>query len=310
MDKTQTAQPAQSTIDGLNTMSQHHQTALAAISSIAPPQPHVPVPQHRQVPLIAPAQPRVNRLMVPANPQMQMQQMRLIAPMQHQSHVYTASLTSNAIFRGRKKRSGKWSNEEEAYADLLIELFEKGLIDEQNGCTLRSCLSRRLHCLPMRISKKYAGKGIGKAVYLSKNVNAGFDSAVVQRNMTRLREAEMTFMSVVYPELNLVRRARPVWRDRELYGTYCIHFVCFYKFKIENYAGTHFFPGTFTFSHFLPQLDVYFTAANTLLTISFDIFRLNFLHWFRRLCFLLSLSHNPMDPTCTYTHKLAVLPLL
>jgi hypothetical protein len=204
MHETQTAQPAQSRIDGLNTISQHHQTALAAISSTAPPQPLVP--QHRQVPLIAPAQPRVYQLMVPANPQMQMQQMqqmRLMAPMQHQSHDYTASLTSAAIFRGRKKRSGKWTNEEEAYADLLIELFEKGLIDEQNGCTLRSCLSRRLHCLPMRISKKYAGKGIGKAVYLSKNMNAGFDSARFQRNMARLREAEMTFLKVVHPELNV-----------------------------------------------------------------------------------------------------------
>ena len=66
------------------------------------------------------------------------------------------------FFRNRKLRSGKWTAEEEAYTDLLIELFEKGHIDEKNGCTLRSYLSRKLHCAPMRISKKYAGKGIGK----------------------------------------------------------------------------------------------------------------------------------------------------
>jgi hypothetical protein len=76
------------------------------------------------------------------------------------------------IFRNRPLRSGKWTEEEEEYADLLIELFEKGqILEEKNGCTLRSFLSRKLHCAPMRISKKYAGKGIGKMVFLSKTNN-------------------------------------------------------------------------------------------------------------------------------------------
>jgi hypothetical protein len=76
------------------------------------------------------------------------------------------------IFRNRQLRSGKWTEEEEEYADLLIELFEKGqILEEKNGCTLRSFLSRKLHCAPMRISKKYAGKGIGKMVFLSKTHN-------------------------------------------------------------------------------------------------------------------------------------------
>ena len=43
--------------------------------------------------------------------------------------------------------------------DLLIEFFDNGLLAEcDNGVTLRSFLSRKLHCSPMRISKKYAGK--------------------------------------------------------------------------------------------------------------------------------------------------------
>lgn len=63
------------------------------------------------------------------------------------------------VFSNLKLRSGKWIPEEEQYADLLIELFEKGLIMEcDNGATLRSFLSRKLHCAPMRVSKKYAGK--------------------------------------------------------------------------------------------------------------------------------------------------------
>ena len=52
---------------------------------------------------------------------------------------------------------------------MLIEEFEKGtILDCENGCTLRAYLSRKLHCAPMRISKKYAGKSIGKHVFLSR----------------------------------------------------------------------------------------------------------------------------------------------
>ena len=63
----------------------------------------------------------------------------------------------------------KHTQEEEHYANALIEEFEKGtIIDCENGCTLRSYLSRKLNCAPMRISKKYAGKSIGKHVFLSR----------------------------------------------------------------------------------------------------------------------------------------------
>ena len=59
--------------------------------------------------------------------------------------------------------------EEERFANALIEEFEKGtILDCENGCTLRAYLSRKLHCAPMRISKKYAGKSIGKHVFLSR----------------------------------------------------------------------------------------------------------------------------------------------
>jgi len=69
-----------------------------------------------------------------------------------------------------KLRRGKWTLEEESYANRLIEEFENGtLLDCENGCTLRAFLSRKLHCAPMRISKKFAGKSIGKHVFLSRN---------------------------------------------------------------------------------------------------------------------------------------------
>lgn len=38
----------------------------------------------------------------------------------------------------------------------------------ENGATLRLYLARKLHCTPMRISKKFAGANVGKAIYLAK----------------------------------------------------------------------------------------------------------------------------------------------
>ena len=61
------------------------------------------------------------------------------------------------------QRSGKWSGEEETFANQLVIDFETGALrDCEDGCTLRSYLARKLNCAPMRISKKFAGRCIGK----------------------------------------------------------------------------------------------------------------------------------------------------
>jgi hypothetical protein len=62
-------------------------------------------------------------------------------------------------------RAGKWSAAEEHLAYQLISDFENGsLVDCEEGNTLRSYLARRLNCAPMRISKKFAGRCIGKVL--------------------------------------------------------------------------------------------------------------------------------------------------
>lgn len=69
-------------------------------------------------------------------------------------------------------KSGKWTPEEEQFANRLIQDFELGLLlDCENGCTLRSYLARKLNCAPMRISKKFAGQCIGKHVFQRKPEN-------------------------------------------------------------------------------------------------------------------------------------------
>lgn len=60
-------------------------------------------------------------------------------------------------------RRGKWTTEEENYANKLISEFKMGTLPLTDGTTLRTFLSKLLNCDPMRISKKFVGaKCIGK----------------------------------------------------------------------------------------------------------------------------------------------------
>ena len=60
-------------------------------------------------------------------------------------------------------RRGKWTAEEESYANRLISEFKMGLLPLTDGTTLRTFLSKLLNCDPMRISKKFVGGNcIGK----------------------------------------------------------------------------------------------------------------------------------------------------
>lgn len=80
-------------------------------------------------------------------------------PLSFSPLIYQPNSVTSQGLQSMKVRRGKWTQEEESYADFLIEHFEKGTVDGcENGCTLRAFLSRKLHCAPMRISKKYAGK--------------------------------------------------------------------------------------------------------------------------------------------------------
>ena len=63
-------------------------------------------------------------------------------------------------------RRGKWTVEEEAYANRLIQEFKLGMLPLTDGTTLRTFLSKLLNCDPMRISKKFVGQNcIGKQVF-------------------------------------------------------------------------------------------------------------------------------------------------
>jgi len=130
-------------------------------------------------------------------------------------------------------RAGKWTAEEEHYASILIKIFEEGRFDEfehhnkndkncdeakqppkfkiTNGMTLRAYLSRKLFCSPMRISKKFAGKGIGKLVYRSQSPKVSNQCGFSRPSLTRLqkmnllKQAESNFLRVAFPDGDRVK---------------------------------------------------------------------------------------------------------
>lgn len=68
--------------------------------------------------------------------------------------------------QGQNLRRGKWTLEEEAYVARVIHDFNNGFLDAPAGTTLRSYLSDKLSCDPMRITKKFTGDAcIGKRVF-------------------------------------------------------------------------------------------------------------------------------------------------
>lgn len=91
-------------------------------------------------------------------------------PSAAQSSVPSSRASSSGSSGGKKKgpplRRGKWTPEEEAYANRLIMEFKSGLLPLTDGTTLRTFLSKLLNCDPMRISKKFVGNNcIGKQVF-------------------------------------------------------------------------------------------------------------------------------------------------
>lgn len=67
---------------------------------------------------------------------------------------------------GTTRRRGKWTVEEEEYVARVIQDFNSGFLNAPAGYTLRSYLSDKLQCDPMRITKKFTGEScIGKRVF-------------------------------------------------------------------------------------------------------------------------------------------------
>lgn len=82
-------------------------------------------------------------------------------------------------------RRGKWTIEEESYVARVIQDFNSGFLDAPAGTTLRSYLSEKLQCDPMRITKKFTGEAcIGKRVF-HPAVRSAANASVIDKAQVR-----------------------------------------------------------------------------------------------------------------------------
>jgi hypothetical protein len=104
---------------------------------------------------------------------------------------------------GKKKgpplRRGKWTAEEEGYANRLITEFKAGLLPLTDGTTLRTFLSKLLNCDPMRISKKFVGSNcIGKQVFRRRTADINrLTPEQIHQSRVELSELERRFLERV-----------------------------------------------------------------------------------------------------------------
>lgn len=86
-------------------------------------------------------------------------------------------------------RRGKWTVEEEAYVARVIQDFNSGFLNAPAGTTLRSYLSEKLQCDPMRITKKFTGEScIGKRVFHPAVRSASNAAAIDKAQVSRILE--------------------------------------------------------------------------------------------------------------------------
>jgi len=88
------------------------------------------------------------------------------------------------------RRRGKWTVEEEAYVARVIQDFNSGFLDAPAGTTLRTFLSDKLNCDPMRITKKFTGEAcIGKRVF-HPAIRSPNNSTAIDKAQSELEQLE------------------------------------------------------------------------------------------------------------------------
>ena len=109
-----------------------------------------------------------------------------VVPLKMISMKDAPGLGSSKAHQGTALRRGKWTVEEEAYVARVIQDFNSGFLDAPAGTTLRTYLSEKLKCDPMRITKKFTGDAcIGKRVF-HPAVRSSSNSATIDKAQVRM----------------------------------------------------------------------------------------------------------------------------
>uniref|UniRef100_K3WII0 Uncharacterized protein n=1 Tax=Globisporangium ultimum (strain ATCC 200006 / CBS 805.95 / DAOM BR144) TaxID=431595 RepID=K3WII0_GLOUD len=117
------------------------------------------------------------------------------ASQQQQSGTISGGAESDTSTKSRKEkrstkskcppglRSGKWTPEEEAFTNTIIHYFKRGLLNVEDGTSLRWYLAKRLNCEAMRVTKKLKGNSsIGKQIFRALENTEENREAIAQAN--------------------------------------------------------------------------------------------------------------------------------
>jgi len=120
-------------------------------------------------------------------------------PVRKPAPIAPSTTSNNNKKKGPPLRRGKWTPEEEAYANRLIQEFKAGLLPLTDGTTLRTFLSKLLNCDPMRISKKFVGSNcIGKQVFRRRTADINrLTPEQIQQSRAELSDLERRFLERV-----------------------------------------------------------------------------------------------------------------
>jgi hypothetical protein len=101
-------------------------------------------------------------------------------------------------------RRGKWTQEEEEYADKIRESFQRCVLNIPRGTTLRTYLSKLLNCDPMRITKKFTkDDSVGKQVYMG---IVGDESKVIEAEIMLEEYKQRWFKKLFISDRNNLRK--------------------------------------------------------------------------------------------------------
>lgn len=97
-------------------------------------------------------------------------------------------------------RSGKWTPEEEAYTNMIIHYFKRGLLNIEDGTSLRWYLAKRLNCEAMRVTKKLKGNSsIGKQIFRALEDTPENRQAIAAAGL-ELAQLEQQFLQSLAPQ--------------------------------------------------------------------------------------------------------------
>ena len=134
----------------------------------------------------------------------------------NRQYIFDDDLSIDGRYGKNNLRRGKWTSEEEAYANRLIQEFKAGLLPLTDGTTLRTFLSKLLNCDPMRISKKFVGQNcIGKQVFRRRQSDLDkLTSDDLVRNRQIMGDLEIKFLE----RLAQTNRCKSGSKDGKYYG--------------------------------------------------------------------------------------------